>query len=64
MAKQRRAKQKDIPKDSTISYHESQIESCWEDTLDPHGRFVTPLTEYAGYHVVMYVLKKKNSDSV
>ncbi len=59
MAKQRRAKQKDIPKDSTILYHESQMESCWEDTLDPHGRFVTPLPEYAGYRVVMYVLKKK-----
>jgi len=57
MAKQRRAKKKEIPKDSTISYTDSQIEACWEDILDPFGRFST-LPEYAGYDVVMYVLRR------
>ena len=56
MAKQRRAKKKDIPRGSTISYTDSQIEACWEDTLDPFGRF-SSLPEYAGYDVVMYVLR-------
>ncbi len=58
MAKQRRAKQKELPTNSMISYNTNQIEACWEDILDPSGRF-SPLPEYAGYDVVMYVLKKK-----
>ena len=57
MAKQRRANQKELPKNSTISYNTNQIEACWEDTLDPSGRF-SPLPEYARYDVVMYVLRR------
>ena len=60
MAPPRKAQQRILPKGSTLCYDESQISSCWEDTLDENGRFVSPLKEERGKKVIMIVLKEED----